>query len=120
MQTAGRAGTLSNSPTTSATIGNGARDLSPKRGGPPTLAGAEPWPHAPCPILPGRLPRSPPMRGQENASMIVRLSRPVMTALAVGFLTGPGRLLGDEPAKPTPSATEAKAAIPAPGHSVHG
>src|SRR5262249_44686515 len=32
----------------------------------------------------------------------------------------PGRLRGDEPTKPTPSATEANPAVPAPGHSVHG
>jgi peroxiredoxin len=39
---------------------------------------------------------------------------------AVGLLCGPPRLLGDEPAKPTASATEANPAVPAPGHSVHG
>ena len=52
--------------------------------------------------------------------MLLRLSRLVVTAVAVGLLAVPGRLLGDEPPKPTPSATEANPAVPAPGHSVHG
>src|SRR5262249_12961732 len=59
-------------------------------------------------------------RGQENALMLVRLNRLLAIALAMGSLLVAGRLMGDEPAKPTPSATEANAAVPAPGHSVHG
>jgi peroxiredoxin len=60
------------------------------------------------------------MRGQENASMMIRSSRLVAIALTAGLVSGPGPLLGDEPPKPTHSATEANAAVPAPGHSVHG
>jgi peroxiredoxin len=52
--------------------------------------------------------------------MLLRLSRLVVVGVGVGMLTGPNRVRGDEPVKPTPSATEANAAVPAPGHSVHG
>ena len=52
--------------------------------------------------------------------MHARLSRFGAIAAAVGFLCGLPRLLGDEPPKPTASATEANPAVPAPGHSVHG
>ncbi len=43
-----------------------------------------------------------------------------LTWLAAGLISAPCRLLADEPTRPTPSTTEANAAIPAPGHSVHG
>src|ERR1700744_5503849 len=41
-------------------------------------------------------------------------------AAAMGILCGHTRLFGDEPTKPTPSASESNPAVPAPGHSVHG
>jgi peroxiredoxin len=47
-------------------------------------------------------------------------SRLLAIAAAVVSLWTAGRVRGDEPAKPTPSATEANPAVPAPGHSVHG
>lgn len=47
------------------------------------------------------------------------LARPVFSALFVlGMIQTTARC--DEPIKPTPSASEANPAIPAPGHSVHG
>jgi peroxiredoxin len=52
--------------------------------------------------------------------MSARLIRFAMIAVAVSSLGGPPCLRGDEPTKPTNSASEANPAVPAPGHSVHG
>ncbi len=43
----------------------------------------------------------------------------LLAASVFGLLTH-SSTRGDEPAKPTPSATEANPAVPAPGHSLHG
>lgn len=43
-----------------------------------------------------------------------------LLAAFVVCLSGPRRVAGDEPTKPTASATESNPAVPAPGHSVHG
>src|SRR6185312_4281347 len=56
----------------------------------------------------------------ESSSMSARFSRFAMIAVAVSSLGGPPRLRGDEPTKPTNSASEVNPAVPAPGHSVHG
>ena len=52
--------------------------------------------------------------------MHVRSSRLGAIAIAASLFCNPYRVLGDEPTKPTASATEANPAVPAPGHSVHG
>src|SRR5215472_3900170 len=39
---------------------------------------------------------------------------------ALGFLSGPARTRGEEPLKPTASASESNPAVPAAGHSIHG
>src|SRR5438552_17494220 len=39
---------------------------------------------------------------------------------AMGFFCFSALTVGDEPPKPTASASEANPAVPAPGHSVHG
>ncbi len=52
--------------------------------------------------------------------MSVRSSRLVMTVVVLGSLWGFPHVRGDEPVKPTASASEANPAVPAPGHSVHG
>jgi peroxiredoxin len=57
---------------------------------------------------------------EENSSMCARFGRLAMLASAASLLFGAPRLLGDEPPRPTNSASSANPAIPAPGHSVHG
>src|SRR5262249_50757262 len=69
---------------------------------------------------PVRTPKPGPRTSTENSSMPARLSWLVVIAAAVGPLCGPPRLMGDEPTRPTNSASEANPAVPAPGHSVHG
>ncbi len=49
-----------------------------------------------------------------------QLRRVGLMAAFVASLYGPRRVAGDEPTKPTASASESTPAVPAPGHSVHG
>jgi peroxiredoxin len=52
--------------------------------------------------------------------MFVCSSRLAVAVVVTSCLCGSPRLRGDEPVKPTASASENNPAIPAPGHSVHG
>jgi peroxiredoxin/tetratricopeptide (TPR) repeat protein len=51
---------------------------------------------------------------------VVKLGIAAMVALGAFCGTIVGSAPGDEPSKPTKSATEANPAVPAPGHSLHG
>jgi peroxiredoxin len=60
------------------------------------------------------------VRGQEKWLMSLRSTRLAVTVVALCSLRGAAQSWGDEPVKPTASASEANPSVPAPGHSVHG